>query len=775
MTPQPTFLGYTPDGEPFCLTPAQRYLGTHVIGMPGLGKSTLAELITRQDIWYGAGGGMFLDPHGASFRALVYFCARHRLRRRIYLVNPSDGTHVIGINPFAPRPGCDVSTRVLRSVLALLKAWGIDRPDETPRMYAGLKNTFTLAMERGDLGLSDLMLLFDPTPAGDGLRTYLSAGTSVETEWQRLNGKKRAEFDELTESTRLKLDGIISSRTARRFLSSIDPTTTLDFGRAIEEGAWISVNVQPSPQLDPQNSRVFGTLCLNELYDAITQRHVRPGRRLKPFSVTVDEAHLFLTPELPRLFAEGRKFGLQLTCCHQFLDQMRHEDERILAGLNGACGTKIVFRLGSAGDAAALVPELYPGQLNFTEPKYVQPQTKFRPVATRERSLTMSQGGGATHTDGGGQGTSTGQTVARGTSHTATVGRNHTNTESQGTTHTQGVTRGVTRTRGEGITWTKAKGIARGQGRSHSYTTGHVHTETDNHGTSATYGTVSTHSDGVTTPGDATLLATSTSTESQGTTESWSETHNHGVSDTTSETDSDSQSQSVTRSRVKSRAYGRNRSYAKSVTKQESDGTTQTTAESRGRSESTADTTSQTQSETAGRSQTKTWSEAESESWAKAVTDGPGTRHVEFHEDAPVFFTLEEQRQRKADELRMLPKATCVVRGPDMIPHTVRVGLVEPVCLPARLVAAYEARCAENVNAPTADKVDQIIDDRRRQIEHRARETPLKTTLGAAFDAGANEPVHFMTDAPRQPTRNKSPKPTQRLNPALRKTQPSEG
>lgn len=748
MKPRPILVGHGPDGTAVYLTPDQRSTGVHIVGAPGSGKSKAMEAMIRQDLRYGA-GGLFLDPHGEGFRAILTYCARNRFHRRIYVLNVSDGQMVCGFNPFAPRPGGDPATRVLRCVTSVLKAWGIQNPDEAPRMLRWLKNVFTVAIERGDVTVNELALLL--RPENEAVRAYLSANTSVESEWRQLDHLKRvSEFDEQIQSTKNRLDVLTCSTTTRRFLSLIDPSATLDLGRAIEEGAFILVNLQPSSTLDPRNSRLIGTMILSELFDAIRQRRLPRRGTPRPFAVYVDEAQNFITHDIPELFAQGRKFGLYLTIAHQFLDQMRHEDERILAALDGAARTKIVFAVGSDRDAKDLVHEVFPGQIDYTETKQTQWQTKFRPVDTRDTTFTRSKGGGRDLSEGGNTSTTTGEIHTEGHTVGQTEGHESGRSVTRGTGRSLGHTEGETL--GEADTDSTGHATTKSQARGVAHTSGH--TSTDSSGTTRT--TMSTHlgsSSRQTTPG-------LTPGDPPQTTTTESDVYSSSTSETMSDTHVESDTESVTHSVIEGHAETVSEAHAhtdsRAVTRSESETLSETAADtdSESWSESESITDTESDAETWSETQGKNWVETQRQAWSESQSDAPVTRHQEFREGIVESFTLEEQRQRLADRLRLLPQRTCIVRTPDGRAVQVGVPTLEPVNLSPRRVAAYEEELAKRSGAMPAAEVDAIIESRRLEIEDKARKFAASGTRTLQFENdhdAHDEPIFHPRLKPRRP------------------------
>lgn len=747
MKLRPLHLGNTPGGEPVYLSPEERTMGVHAEGTVGVGKSALANYMIEQDQRYLPGGGLVVDPHGndpgSLYEQALARATRFRSRRPIYFVNLSLPEWVYGFHIFARREGVDLSTRVQRCVRHLFTAWNEPDPYERPRTLFWSTNGFTVGMERGDVGLTELRAILEYERGA--LRSYLTSDTSVAGSWRQLSRKRLDQFDEQIESTRNRLNALTSAAGPRRFLSLIHPPAMLDFRDLLARRAWVFVNLQSSPYLDREHARVIGTLLIADFLEAGCQRRPSLGGRLAPTALYIDEAHMFVNHDLAMAFEECRKFQIYTTVMHQHLQQLRQDDERVLHAVLSCARTKVLFALGSDVDAKQLVHEVFvgPGGIDYAEVKHVQPQTKFRPIAARDQSVTKSRGGGSTHTDAHSDQRSRSRGRSYGSSHTHTLGSDagasqtvadaksvaRGRTITTGTTDTRSVTathttgRGTNRSVADGVAEGDVKSVSRTIGRAHS--TGHSHTSGPVHTTGTTRTTtlqwdpktgVVTHVDTTSqttsvTTGEASTVQ-NTDTQSESTTDGESQTTVRSKVHTYGETDNESDAESWSQSR------GETESQSETETKSKT--RTRSTTHSRSRSESDADTDTRTESDTDTTGTGKTVSDAHTTNWATAVTDAPITRHEEFREDAVEFFTLEEQRQRKADALRCQPRATCIVRRPDCSNVEVRVPFRQPLRVPIRLLRAYEANNAAKTGAVSPAQADAMIAERYRHLEARA-------------------------------------------------------
>ena len=117
----------------------------------------------------------------------------------------------------------------------------------------------------------------------------------------------------------------------------------LDFKNSIDADT-INLIDLAMPDIGTNAARTIGTLILMKLWNAATTRK----NRNKTHLVVLDEASLFMTNPLPRMLAEGRKFGVSCVISHQHTSQISLD---IRDALEGNSANFTAFRL-SPKDAA---------------------------------------------------------------------------------------------------------------------------------------------------------------------------------------------------------------------------------------------------------------------------------------------------------------------------------------------------------------------------------------------------------------------------------------
>ena len=101
-------------------------------------------------------------------------------------------------------------------------------------------------------------------------------------------------------------------------------------------------------------SSLLSALVVTRIWLAALSRQNMPEAQRRDFFLTVDEAHA--SASFAEMLAEARKYRLNLTLAHQYLDQL---DPALRTAVLGNVGTLITFRTG-AEDATYLAREFYP-------------------------------------------------------------------------------------------------------------------------------------------------------------------------------------------------------------------------------------------------------------------------------------------------------------------------------------------------------------------------------------------------------------------------------
>ena len=324
------------------LDPAHRFQHRYILGKTGVGKSTLMLALMLEDI--AAGDGLFyIDPHGEDADRLLEYIPESR-RRDVILFDPSHLDQPQPINVLA-----DVAPEwrpfIATSIVDTFKSvWGYDGM-ATPVLDQVLYNATAALLEAPKATLFGIWRMLIDEPYRTTVLEHVSDPVVSDFWIREFASLSPREQRETTRSTLNKIGMLMA-----------DPRLRATFGRArsaidlpgILNGK-IMIARLPQGRLGLSKTRAIGAILLARLHAATLAREGR-----QPFHIYLDECHHFGTGTLIEMLSGVRKFGISLTLCHQYLDQLQVP---LRNAVLGSVGTKIVFRVGLA-DAEALKHEL---------------------------------------------------------------------------------------------------------------------------------------------------------------------------------------------------------------------------------------------------------------------------------------------------------------------------------------------------------------------------------------------------------------------------------
>jgi hypothetical protein len=323
----------------------------YVIGKTGMGKSTLLENMAVQDIQGGAGMA-FIDPHGKTADLLLEYVPKERIRD-VIVIAPFDTDYPISFNVLE---SVDPNKRhlVVGGLMSTFKkiwedAW-------SARMEYILTNTLLALLEvPGTTLLSVNRMLSDKAYRNEIVAQVKDP--SVKSFWVK-------EFANYTERMAQEAVPAIQNKvgqfTANPLIRNMigQPTSSFDFRKAMDQSKIIIINLSKG-RIGDENMKLLGGLLVTKIYLAAMSRADVPDRVVKMlphFYLFVDEFQNFANASFADILSEARKYKLNLTIAHQYVEQM---DENVRAAVFGNVGTMIVFRVG-ATDAEVLEKEFSP-------------------------------------------------------------------------------------------------------------------------------------------------------------------------------------------------------------------------------------------------------------------------------------------------------------------------------------------------------------------------------------------------------------------------------
>ena len=312
-------------GDDRSIAIAERDLQRHwqIVGQTGTGKSTLLarSIVDAAKQGYGL---TFLDPHGTTIdtvlRALPKECTK-----RVRVVRLGDADHPVPINMFYTADP-DREERTIGDLCLLFQEIfdpgnrGICGPRWERwfstfmraslvllKNYASFLSVITLCQTKQTVrDLADSIREEDPDLA-----------LTLESEYASMDNK---DFGDMINWCVSKLQRAVNVQQLRASLGG--GANALDFRESVDTDVITLIDLA-SPVIGTQAARVVGTLLLMQLWNALTERRCREKTHL----IFLDEAHLFScgSTTLPRMLAEGRKFGIGMILAHQHCGQLSTE------------------------------------------------------------------------------------------------------------------------------------------------------------------------------------------------------------------------------------------------------------------------------------------------------------------------------------------------------------------------------------------------------------------------------------------------------------------
>lgn len=314
----------------------------YIVGQTGVGKSSLVEVLVRQDI-KSTSGFALLDPHGD----LAVRVAKHAA--------PEDGQRAVILDlagdqlPYAYNP-LAYSKPELRPMIAsgLLNvfrtmwadAWG-------PRMEHILRNALLALLDYPSASLPGILRMLSEKPFRYEVLRHVS-NEQVLRFWRKEYPKYtyRLQADSIA-PIQNKIGALLSDPRLYRFFTSNE--NSLRLRSIMDEGKFLIINLSKG-QLGGDSARLLGGILTTMLALAAFSRADMPEDKRRPFFIYLDEFQNFTTLAVAEMLSELRKYKVGMVMAHQYLNQLTPE---IRHAVHGNAGTQIAFRVG-AEDAVFL-------------------------------------------------------------------------------------------------------------------------------------------------------------------------------------------------------------------------------------------------------------------------------------------------------------------------------------------------------------------------------------------------------------------------------------
>lgn len=310
----------------------------YVIGKTGMGKSTLLENMAVQDIQNG-NGFAFIDPHGKSAELIMEYVPEHRIKDVIYFA-PFDTDYPVSFNVMED-VGADRRHLVASGLMSAFKKIWVDA--WSARMEYILNNILLALLEYPESTLLGVNRMLSDKWYRQKVVANIS-DPSVKSFWVD-------EFEKYGERYMQEAGAAIQNKigqfTANPLVRNIVGQKHSSFDiRSVMDNKKILIANLSKGKVGEANANLLGSMLITKIYLGAMSRADVPDsvlQGLPNFYLFVDEFQSFANESFADILSEARKYKLNLTIAHQYVDQM---SEEVRSAVFGNVGTTVTFRVG---------------------------------------------------------------------------------------------------------------------------------------------------------------------------------------------------------------------------------------------------------------------------------------------------------------------------------------------------------------------------------------------------------------------------------------------
>lgn len=323
---------------PFGIKKKDRNKHLYVIGKTGMGKSTLLENMAIQDIRNGEGFA-FIDPHGATVDKLLDYIPENRIDDVVYFA-PFDLDNPIAFNVMED-VGYDKRHLVVSGLMAAFKKIWIDA--WSARMEYILSNTLLALLEYPDATLLSVNRMYTDKAYRKKVVEHVKDPV-VKDFWV----KEFATYtDRYTQEATPAIQNKVGQFTSNPLIRNIigQPKSSFDIRQLMDDRKILLINLSKG-LVGETNMRLLGSMLTTRIFlAAMSRADASPTtlERLPDFYFFVDEFQNFANETFAEVLSEARKYKLNLTIAHQYVEQM---EEEVRDAVFGNVGTTVAFRVG---------------------------------------------------------------------------------------------------------------------------------------------------------------------------------------------------------------------------------------------------------------------------------------------------------------------------------------------------------------------------------------------------------------------------------------------
>lgn len=332
-----------------------RFRHFYVIGQTGTGKSSVMQVMIRQDLKNGDGLAV-VDPHGSLIEDILPFIPRERADDVIYF-NPGDIERPLGLNLLEGKTWEEKEYVALEAMNIMIKLF--NEEIFGPRLQDYFRNgVLTLMSDPEGGAITDIVRLFTDDEF-QKLKVDHVTNPVVKSFWEHQMAKTGArEKQEIIPYFAAKFGQFVTNTMMRNIIGQAK--SAFDFSEVMNSNKILLINLSKGT-VGEINSKLLGLIIVSKIQMGALARQNMPKEQRKDFFLYIDEFQNYITDSIEVILSEARKYRLSLNMAHQYIAQLEGPDgkSKVKDAVFGNVGTMMCYKIG-AQDAEYMAKEMAP-------------------------------------------------------------------------------------------------------------------------------------------------------------------------------------------------------------------------------------------------------------------------------------------------------------------------------------------------------------------------------------------------------------------------------
>lgn len=348
---------YRGKATPIHMKRDDRFRHFYVIGQTGTGKSSIFQVMIRQDM-QNNDGLCVVDPHGSLIEDLLPFVPKERIDD-VIIFDPADLERPMGLNMLEGVTEEEKDMIALDAMNIMIKMFN----EEVfgPRIQDYFRNgVLTLMSDPNGGSLIEIVRLFTDD-AFQRAKVKHVTNPVVKSFWTNQMAKTGArEKQEMIPYFASKFGAFVTNGMMRNIIGQTK--SSFDFSTVMDEGKILFMNLSKGATGDI-NSKLLGMIIVSKIQMAALRRQKQSKGERADFFLYIDEFQNYVTDSIESILSEARKYRLGLNIAHQYMSQIDTSNQKKGVNLKdavlGNVGTMMCYKIG-AQDAEVMSKEFSP-------------------------------------------------------------------------------------------------------------------------------------------------------------------------------------------------------------------------------------------------------------------------------------------------------------------------------------------------------------------------------------------------------------------------------